>query len=104
MRTGHLIECVTSDGYRVYPTFQFDENGEVFAGVSEVSQRFVAIRLVGGWTVAQWLCVPNPSFLMRPRRSSGLRVVGTQSPSYVRRDVTQRAWGASKGPDCGPDK
>lgn len=59
VREGALIECVTSDGVPVYPTFQFEDDGEVIAGIEEITPMFLEVGLAG-WTLSRWLRVPNP--------------------------------------------
>lgn len=59
VREGTLIECVTSDGVPVYPTFQFEDDGEVIAGIGEIMPMFLELGLAG-WTLSKWLRVPNP--------------------------------------------
>lgn len=59
VRAGSLIECVTSDGVRVYPTFPFEDDGEVIAGIDEITPMYLRAGLAG-WTLSKRLRVPNP--------------------------------------------
>lgn len=54
---GTLLQVRTSDGVNLYPTFQFDEAGEVPAPVRRAIQ---ALRRSGadGWTIAAWFSTP----------------------------------------------
>lgn len=57
---GRILACLTSDNHRVFPVWQFDEEGHVLAGISEVIGLFRDVGLPDGWTLAKWLNVSNP--------------------------------------------
>lgn len=53
-----LLALRTRDGQWVYPTFQFDRDGQVVRGLSEVLQ-ILAPSGVDDWTLAGWLASPS---------------------------------------------
>jgi hypothetical protein len=53
-----VLGLETTDGFIVYPTFQFDEKNRVLRGLPEVLQCFHGIN-VDDWTVAGWLVSPS---------------------------------------------
>lgn len=57
---GRMLTCLTSDNLRVFPVWQFDDEGHVLGGIHEVIGLFRSAGLPDGWTVAKWLNVPNP--------------------------------------------
>lgn len=78
VRAGSLIECVTSDGVRVYPTFQFKADGEVIAGIDEITPMFIEVGLAG-WTLGKAKTLPMLSSLLEGTRD-GLRTDVPSSP------------------------
>ncbi|MFS0884991.1 hypothetical protein [Aeromicrobium sp. 179-A 4D2 NHS] len=60
VKEGTLLMCLTSDGKRVYPAWQFNHKGVVIPGIAEVIKTFRDVGLEPGWAVAKWLNVPNP--------------------------------------------
>jgi len=53
-----MIACKTSDGYWVYPTFQFTDAGDIVPGVAEVL--VVLLEQQEAWAVARCFVVPSP--------------------------------------------
>lgn len=87
---GQMLMCLTSDRQRVYPTWQFNSDGKVLPGISDV---IVTFREVGldGWTVAKWLNVDNPD--LNGRKASRLLADGKvdEVVTAARRDVERMA-------------
>lgn len=54
VRRRRLLALRTADGRYVYPTFQFDRQGRVLSGLSQVLRAF-SKDAVDGWTLAGWL-------------------------------------------------
>jgi hypothetical protein len=67
VRRRRLLALRTADGRYVYPTFQFDPQGRVLSGLSQVLRTF-SKDAVDGWTLAGWLRA-------RQRQLSGSNVV-----------------------------
>lgn len=57
---GRMLTCLTSDNQRVFPAWQFDDEGHVLGGIHEVIGLFRNAGLPDGWTLAKWLNVSNP--------------------------------------------
>lgn len=58
VHSGKLLACMTSDRMRLYPVWQFTEDGELIPGLREV----LAVLHSGthdGWTKAVWLLTPT---------------------------------------------
>lgn len=56
VRTNTLLECVTRDGVRVYPTFQLD-GFDLLSGLSTLLEALNSTG-VDAWTIASWLKRP----------------------------------------------
>lgn len=53
-----VLGCKTVDGHWVYPAWQFDDQGEVVEGLSEVLSTLLEQR--DTWAAAHWFVVPSP--------------------------------------------
>ncbi len=54
VRTGRLLGCLTSERVRLYPTWQFTDEGELLPGLIDVL-RTLRSGTEDGWTMALWL-------------------------------------------------
>jgi len=71
---GRMLTCLTSDNLRVFPVWQFDDEGHLLGGIQEVIGLFRSAGLPDGWTVAKWLNVSNPE--LSHEKGSGLLARG----------------------------
>ncbi|GHD73708.1 hypothetical protein GCM10010317_085850 [Streptomyces mirabilis] len=55
--THQILELTTSDGYAIYPDWQF-RNGDLIQGWSAVLQSFQKVR-ASAWLIATWAQTPS---------------------------------------------
>jgi hypothetical protein len=59
VHAGKLLACLATDRVRLYPTWQFTENGELIPGLRDVLGA-LHTGTQDGWTQAIWLLTPTP--------------------------------------------
>ena len=56
--TNKILVCITGEGDRLYPTWQFTDDGQVLPGLKTVLAA-LAEGKQDGWTVGLWLTTPD---------------------------------------------
>ena len=84
LEIGAVFYVTTADGTRLFPKFQFDDEGQPLPHLAEI---WPLLRTAyGEWDAASWLNIPMPD---EDRRRTAAEVLRTGDPTEIAEVLTQ---------------